>query len=63
MARRRGRPTGWRAIPPPDLLNRLDGARIRIRSRGERPTQARIAAELGVSERTIRTYLGERRPN
>lgn len=60
-SRRRGRPTGWRAVPPHDLVNRVERARARIQSSGARPTQSLIAHELGISERTLRTYLGERR--
>lgn len=62
MARRRGRPLGWRAIAPSEVLDRIEGARIRIAARGDRPTQALIAAALGIGERTVRRYLRERRP-
>lgn len=58
--RRRGRPTGWRMVPPPELAERVGRARRAIVVRGDRVTRRAIAAELGVCDRTLRRYLRER---
>ncbi len=55
----RGRPRGGPFETPAEFVQALHSIVTRLRCAGTRPTQERVAEHLGVSVKTLRTWIGD----